>query len=223
MKIPKFPLSFVRRRLSRCASPRPAFVRKLGLLTLLAGAAALPLTVEAGLISTVTLGPDTAPYAYNLTVEFANSDCYNFVLRSTATSLTGETLINTVAADPAAHLTVEQQFFSGLGSFVNGITAGTDAASGYNATTGQFWAYWNGTATTPVQWTSPQDYGESGRTLTPGQADGWVYSTGANAPQATGFTVPEPGAWAWLGAAAVGSGVFRLVRRRRPGSAQTLV
>ena len=170
----------------------PSAARRIGVLAIAAGAATLPLQASAGLISTVVVGDSAAPYTYNLTVEFANSNYYNFVLRSTATSLTGENFINTVASYPAAHLTVVQQSFS-FGDYVNGITVGNDTSGGYDSTTGQFWAYWNGTATDPVQWTSPADFGESGRTITPGQADGWVYSTGTTAPQATSFAVPEPG------------------------------
>lgn len=172
------------------------------------------------MISTVVVGPANAPYTYNLTVEFTNSDYYNFVLRSTAPTLMGDTFINTVASYPEAHMTVDQQFFSGLGYYVNGITVGNDTASGYNSATGQFWAYWNGTATTPVQWTSPQDYGESGRTITPGQADGWVYSTGTTAPQATAFAVPEPGSWALVALVAGGWALRQTHRRRGPSPVQ---
>ena len=214
MKIPKlsFPSAF--RAPAGGPSPFSCVRRRLGLLAVLTGAASLPVAAQASLISSVTVGPATAPYMYNLTVEFANSDYYIFVLRSTATSLTGDVLIDTVASYPAANMTVDQQSFS-FGDYVNGITVGSDAASGYNGTTGQFWAYWNGTATTPVQWTSPQDFGESGRTITPGQADGWVYSTDTNPPQATSFAVPEPGTWACLVMAALGGGIISLARRGR--------
>ena len=208
MKIPRFPFLFTLRR-------------QLASALLLAGTATLPLSAGAGLISSVTVGPDTAPYTYNLTVEFANSNYYDFVLRSTATSLTGEALINTVASYPAANMTLFQQAFS-FGSAVNRITIGSDtagsdtSAGGYDPATGRFWAYWNGSATVPVQWTSPQEFGESGRTITPGQADGWVYSTGANAPQAMSFAVPEPSTWALLAVASAGLVAPALRRRTVP-------
>ena len=106
---------------------------------------------RAGLISAVTEGPANAPYTYNLTVEFPDSDYYNFVLRSTQATMTGYDFINTVASLTPG-MTVAQVGPSAYGYYINGITIGNDTNSGF--ANNDYWAYWNGTGNNPVQWTS---------------------------------------------------------------------
>lgn len=173
------------------------FPRRIFLLAILGGILAFARPAAAGLISTTLEGPANAPYSYNLTVQFLDGNYYNFILRSTQATITGYDLLNTVASLTPG-MTVAQVGPSAFGYYVNGITIGTDNNPGYDSTTGNYWAYWNGTAANPVQWTLAPN-GESSTTLTPGQADGWVYSTGASQPLATTFAVPEPGTWAWIG------------------------
>ncbi len=182
----------------------PSTARRRLLLALLwATIFVLAPLARAGLISTVVEGPANAPNAYNLTIEFGNGNYYNFILRSTQASYTGYDFINAVAAlsSGATKITLDQRDGGSLGFYLNGITVGNDTNSGF--VNNSYWAYWLGSATTPVQWTS-SGTGESGRMITPGQADGWVYSDGTRAPQATAFAVPEPGTWALLVAGAVG-------------------
>ena len=168
--------------------------RTLFLLACLGSILALVRPANAGLISTTLEGPANAPYSYNLTVQFLNDDYYNFILRSTQPTITGYDLLNTVASLTPG-MSVAQVGPSAFGYYVNGITIGSDTNSGF--TNNSYWTYWNGTATNPVQWTSAPN-GESSTTLTPGQADGWVYSAGTSQPMATTFAVPEPGTWACL-------------------------
>lgn len=187
--------------------------RRLFLLAILGGVLAFARPGDAGLISTTQEGPANAPYSYDLTVQFLNGNYYNFILRSTQSTITGYDLLNTVASLTPG-MTVNQVGPSAFGYYVNGITIGTDNNPGYNSTTGTYWSYWNGAATNPVQWTSAPN-GESSTTLTPGQADGWVYNTGSSAPQATAFAVPEPGTLVWIGLPLAALMLCRRARRRR--------
>ena len=191
------------------------------LLTAALGAAVCPFASDAraGLISAVTEGPTGAPYFYNLTVEFSNGNYYDFSLRSTSSSITGEALLDTVAADTPG-MSVQQTSFS-FGDAVNGITIGTDTNSGF--VNNSFWNYWNGSATPTVQWTYAAN-GESATVLSSGQADGWVFNSGSAAPQATSFPIaaPEPGTWTLLGLSAAGLGGGSFLRRRRAGGASSL-
>lgn len=161
----------------------------------LAAVAAAPLSGRAQLIGSLTEGPASAAYSYYLTIQFDSGRYYNFTLRSNAASYTGTDFINTVAAGSQTTpfvLTVDQQLFNQTSHYVNGLTINGDANSGFQ--NNGYWSYWLGDATTPVQW-HYADVGEDDRTITPGQADGWVFgndANGTNPPQATGFAVPEP-------------------------------
>ncbi len=185
--------------------------RRFLLLTLLGAAAAVAPAAYAGLIASVTEGPANAPYSYNLTIEFGNSDYYNFVLRSSQASYTGLDFINTVALLSSGPTTITlSQVNSAYGYYLNAITIGGDTNSGF--VNNSYWAYWNGIATNPVQWTYAS-VGEGDRTITPGQADGWVYSDGSHQPQAVAF-VPEPATWMLLG---LGAALLAAGRRARAG------
>ena len=167
---------------------------------------------RAGLISSVVEGPATGMYSYNLTVEFQNSDYYDFTLRSDQATLSGYDLLNTVTSLTPG-MAVDQVGPSAYGYYVNGITIGSDNNPGYNADTGAYWSYWTGSPTNPVQWNFSETEGESQRMLTPGEADGWVYNDGSVGPQATSFAVPEPGTWVCLVLATAGGLGSRRWRR----------
>ena len=184
-------------------------------LTLLLGCFAAflhPGATEAGLISAVTEGPANAPYFYNLTVQFSNGNYYDFSLRSTLSTISGEVLLNTVASNTPG-MSVQQHVYS-FGDAVDAITIGTDTGSGFG---NSFWNYWHGTATPSVQWAYADD-GETGRMLTSGQADAWVFGEYmASSPQATAFPIPapEPGTWTLVGLSMVGG--LLLTSRARHG------
>ncbi len=199
------------------SQPRAGFIdrsRRIFLLACLGGILALAGPAHAGLISTTLVGPASAPYSYNMTIQFLNGNYYNFILRSTQATITGYDFLNTVQSLTPG-MTVNQVGPSAFGYYVNGITIGSDANSGF--ANNSYWTYWNGTATNPVQWASAP-MGESSTTLTPGQADGWVYGTGTNQPMATAFAVPEPGTWTCLALPLIASLLYRRVRRVCAGS-----
>ena len=198
------------------ASPQASLFqtsRRFFLLGILAITFALVRPAQAGLISTTLEGPASAPYSYNLTIQFLNGNYYDFILRSTQATITGENLINTVASLTPG-MTVSQSMFS-FGDAVNGITIGSDTNTGF--TNNSFWSYWNGTATKPVVWTSSQT-GETATTLTSGQADGWVYGSGSTQPQETAFAVPEPKTWSCLAWPLAALLLCRRVRRACGGA-----
>ncbi len=104
------------------------------------------------MIATYEEGPANAPNSFDLTVEFLNGDYYNFVLRSTAPTITGFDLINTVATLTPG-MTVHQVGPSQFGYYIDKITIATDTDTGFNS---NYWSYWNGTASNPITWSSSQ-------------------------------------------------------------------
>ena len=191
--------------------------RRLLAAVLLAAAALLPSTGRAQLIGSLTEGAANLPYTYYLTIQFDNGHYYDFTLNSSMALYTGTSFINTVAADSqgtAFVMTVDQELYD-TSNYVNGITINSDADSGFQ--NNGFWSYWNGSATTPVQWTYSQ-VGEDDRTITPGEADGWVFGNdvnGTNPPQAVVFPAPEPSTWLLTGLPLAAWGL--LGRRARRG------
>ena len=197
-------------------------VRCFCVAALLAGAVALPSTGQAQLIGSLTEGAATLPYTYDLTIQFDNGHYYDFTLNSSTASYTGTAFINTVSAGSqgTAFVLSVAQATASFGNYITGISVNTDTNSGF--ANNDYWAYWNGSATNPVQWTYSQ-VGEDGRTITTGEADGWVYGTGTTAPSATTFAVPEPSTWVLAGVPlAAGLLLGRRARRGRGCSLSTV-
>ena len=174
----------------------------------------LPFTGRAQLLGSVTEGLPGSPYTYYLTIQFANGHYYDYTLLSTTASYTGTSFINMVAAGSQSTplvLTVGQ-VASSFGNYINAITINGDTNSGF--VNNSYWSYWTGGAASPVAWTYSQ-VGEDSRTLTSGQADGWVYGDGSTAPAAMTFAVPEPSAWS-LACLGLTAGSVWTIRRRSP-------
>ncbi len=184
----------------------------------LAGAAFLPSTGRAQLLGSLTEGSPSLPNTYYLTVQFANGHYYDFTLYTSVASFNGTDFINTVAAGSQGTslvLTLDQELYGGTSTYLNGASVNTDTNSGFE--NNGYWAYWNGSASDPVQWSFSQ-VGEDTRdpSLTTGMADGWVFGNDADGtmpPTAVSFAVPEPSTWA-LAALGLAVGGGLAIRRR---------
>ncbi|HWB55083.1 MAG TPA: hypothetical protein VG722_12855 [Tepidisphaeraceae bacterium] len=130
-------------------------------------------------------------------LNFSDGAVYQFdVSYDASSSPTGMDLLNEIAASQP--LVIDAQTYD-IGTYVNGLTYGSDSDDGY-AGGDDWWHYWVRDSESDP-WTSPADLA-SNRTVSNGSWDGWVYGNDS-AP------VPEPAM------ALSASGLLLLIRRRR--------
>jgi hypothetical protein len=164
----------------------------------LAAAVVLALTTASGFAQTTVNVGDGASTSY-VQIVFKDGAAYQFnVAYDSATN--GIDLLNVIESAGIGFAADIQNF--GFGDFVNGLSYDGHANSGYGGGE-DWWHYWVREAESEP-WVSPATYGASGRTVSDGSWDGWVYGDALD-PTA----VPEPTTLAILGGAVV------LMRRRR--------
>jgi hypothetical protein len=147
-----------------------------------------------------------------LVVDFKNggpSYVWGFQFNGT---VTGQQMIEAIAADPVSGLSIQKTSFS-FGDALTGISFKGNNVGGFNPGSTGYLAYYlaDGSASAPTSWNS-SSVGMGGRTVANNSWDGWSWAPNfvATAPSTNYVAaVPEPATLAILGL-----GVAALSRRR---------
>lgn len=176
--------------------------RPMSFLSLLA--ASLVLHIAAA-VHALPIAVGSGDQTAHVLINFGDGAQYQFDVTFTGTP-TGTQLLDIISANTT--LTTVQQDF-GFGIFVDGIAFDGHSNSGFGGGE-EWWHYWTRDSDADA-FTSPLDFGSSGRSVHDGNWDGWVYGN-ADAPLGAFVSTPtpEPASGALLGLV----GLSLLVRRR---------
>ncbi len=152
----------------------------------------------------VPIAVGTGDSTVHVLINFGDGAQYQFDVAFNGTP-TGTQLLDIISANTT--LTTVQNDF-GFGIFIDGIAFDGHSNSGFGGGE-DWWHYWTRDSDADP-FTSPQDFGSTGRIVHNGNWDGWVYGNAEAPLGASVATSPEPASAALL----LVGGVMLIGRRR---------